>query len=127
MEINTGEHSPEAAHRIAKALHAKWGVGSAQCDNGVLLLLAVNDRQVYISTGVGAQQALSDNSLGSIINDMKRHLRSEQYSEAVELAVVEIGLGLAGKMPSHGGEWEWIPVLFFIIVVGIILVSVWCV
>ncbi len=48
--------SPDAAtaERFARQLHDAWGVGSAACDNGVLLLLATKDRQVYISVGKGA-------------------------------------------------------------------------
>lgn len=42
-----------AAPEFAKQLHSRWGVGDAACHNGVLLLLAVEDRQVYINTGAG--------------------------------------------------------------------------
>ena len=38
-----------------QALHARWGVGDAACENGVVLLLSVQDRQVYVSTGKGAR------------------------------------------------------------------------
>ncbi len=124
MEINKGEQPAEAAHRIAKALHAKWGVGLAACDNGVLFLLAVDDRQVYISTGVGAQKALSDNSLGDIITAMRPKLRAHSYDEAMEQAIIDLGLGLAGR-PHSSGEWEWFPIIFFGIIGFFILRSIW--
>jgi len=124
MEINKGEKPSEAAHRIAKALHAKWGVGLAACDNGVLFLLAVGDRQVYISTGVGAQQALSDNSLGDIISSMRPKLKSHKYDEAVEQAIIDLGLGLSGR-PHSNHEWEWFPIIFFAIIGFFILRSIW--
>ena len=53
MEVPAGATPAQAAHDFAKALHERWGVGDAACNNGVLLLLAVEDRQVYISTGTG--------------------------------------------------------------------------
>ena len=121
MYIKTGESPGDAAHRIAKALHAKWGVGLAACDNGVLLLLAVDDRQVYISTGVGAEAALSSNDLISVVSAMKPKLREKKYDEAVAQAVVDIGLGLAGR--SISGEWEIFPVLFFLGVIGTMIFS----
>lgn len=124
MEINKGEQSSEAAHRIAKALHAKWGVGLAACDNGVLFLLAVEDRQVYISTGVGAQKALSDNSLDDIISSMRPKLRAQSYDEAVEQAIIDLGLGLSGRPPS-GQQWEWFPIIFFGIIGFFMLRNMW--
>ena len=53
MVVPRGAAAPDAARDFAKALHAAWGVGDAACDNGVLFLLSVDDRQVYISTGRG--------------------------------------------------------------------------
>ena len=41
-----GEEPEQTAQRMAKALHSDWGVGLAACDNGALLLLSVDDRQV---------------------------------------------------------------------------------
>jgi uncharacterized membrane protein YgcG len=124
MEINKGEQPADAAHRISKALHAKWGVGLAACDNGILFLLAVDDRQVYISTGVGAQKSLSDNSLVDIISSMKPKLRAHDYDQAVEQAIVDLGLGLAGR-PHSKEEWEWFPILFFGIIGFFMLRSIY--
>lgn len=53
MALPAGTGAAQAARDFAKQLHAKWGVGDAACNNGVLLLLSVGDRQVYISTGAG--------------------------------------------------------------------------
>lgn len=51
---------PQRARNFAKQLMDRWGVGDHRCLNGVLLLLAVEDRQVYIATGAGARVRLSD-------------------------------------------------------------------
>ena len=53
MEVPAGATPAMAAQDFAKAIHERWGVGDAACNNGVLLLLSVGDRQVYISTGKG--------------------------------------------------------------------------
>lgn len=53
MEFPAGTAPADAAHAFAKDLHARWGVGDAACNNGVLLLLSIQDRQVYVSTGAG--------------------------------------------------------------------------
>lgn len=38
----------------------KWGIGQGEKDNGVLLLLARDDRRIAISTGYGVEGALTD-------------------------------------------------------------------
>ena len=46
MAIAPGQDPAAAAQSFAKDLHDAWGVGDAQCNNGVLLLLSIGDRQV---------------------------------------------------------------------------------
>lgn len=94
---NPGSDASASAERFAKALHDAWGVGHQACNNGVLLFLAVQDRQIYISTGKGAKEALDYDSLGNIINDVKPLLKAARYDDAIERAVTDIGLALAGK------------------------------
>lgn len=38
----------------------KWGIGQAKEDNGVLVLLARNDRRIAINTGYGVEDRLTD-------------------------------------------------------------------
>ena len=38
----------------------KWGIGQAQKDNGVLVLLAKDDRRIAINTGYGVEGTLTD-------------------------------------------------------------------
>ncbi|KQC31121.1 TPM domain-containing protein [Flagellimonas eckloniae] len=38
----------------------KWGIGQAEKDNGILVLLAKDDRRIAINTGYGVEGALTD-------------------------------------------------------------------
>ena len=38
----------------------KWGIGQAGKDNGILILLAREDRRIGISTGYGVEDRLTD-------------------------------------------------------------------
>lgn len=38
----------------------KWGIGQAKEDNGILILLAKDDRRIAINTGYGAEEFLTD-------------------------------------------------------------------
>lgn len=48
------------------ALLNKWGIGDAKLDNGVLLLLALDERQMRIEVGTGLEGALNDGKTGRI-------------------------------------------------------------
>lgn len=41
-----------------------WGIGDEEKDNGVLILLSVEDRQMWITTGYGVEGTLNDGKLG---------------------------------------------------------------
>ncbi|HVN70557.1 MAG TPA: TPM domain-containing protein [Desulfomonilia bacterium] len=44
----------------------KWGLGQKGKDNGLLMVIAVNDRKYRFETGYGLEQVLPDSLLGSI-------------------------------------------------------------
>lgn len=110
-----------AAQAFAKQLHDSWGVGHAECHNGVLLLVSVSDRQIYISTGAGAKHALPQHVLAAVTDNMKPALRQQQYDDALLGGVVDIGLALAGQeLPDHGdgSDEGWGIFSFFALLVG---------
>ena len=49
-------------------LARNWGIGSKDQDNGILLLLSVNDREVRIEVGYGLEGALPDSKTGRILD-----------------------------------------------------------
>ena len=55
----------EYANRMFKA----WGVGQAKQDNGVLVLVAPNDREMRIEVGYGLEGVLPDGLAGQIIRE----------------------------------------------------------
>jgi len=127
FQVTSAQPPSDTAAAFAGALHDAWGVGSAACDNGVLLLLSTRDRQMYISTGPAAAAAgLDGAAIQEVLSNMKRPLREGRYDDAVLEAVHEIGLVLAGAaVPGGGGggsdaeeEDGWGIFLFFSSIVG---------
>ena len=53
----------------AERLFNTWGIGKAATDNGVLVLVAVNDRQMRIEVGYGLEGVLPDGLAGAVIRD----------------------------------------------------------
>ena len=64
-ETTEGEEISEYALNLGR----QWGVGSAEDNNGVVILLATEDREIYISVGYGLEGALPDSKVGRIIDN----------------------------------------------------------
>ncbi len=46
-----------------------WGVGDKEKDNGIVILLAAEDRDVYIAVGYGLEGAMPDSKTGRILDE----------------------------------------------------------
>jgi len=73
-----------AVENYALELLRKWGIGDKQLNNGVLLLIAVNDRQSRIEVGYGLEGALNDAKTGAIQdNYMLPYFTANDYNKGV--------------------------------------------
>ena len=61
---------PETIETYAVKLFERWGIGQKGKDNGVLFLIAINDRSLRIETGYGLEGALPDAVCSQIINQI---------------------------------------------------------
>ncbi len=76
---------------FATALFSEWGIGKKDKDNGVLVLIAVDDRKMVIRTGYGAEGVLPDVIASNIIrNDMAPHFRRGDYDGGVLAALASM-------------------------------------
>jgi uncharacterized protein len=63
-------------------LAEKWQVGSAEEDNGLIILLAMKERQVRIEVGYGLEGAIPDGLAGEIRDEsLIPYFRNGEYSE----------------------------------------------
>lgn len=60
----------DTIENYAEKLFQEWGIGKEQNDNGVLLLIARDDRKLRIEVGYGLEGALTDAASGSIIRNI---------------------------------------------------------
>lgn len=76
---------------FANKLFQKWGLGKEGQDNGLLLLVAVQDRKARIEVGYGLEPILPDALAGRILDE---HLfpafKRQQYAEGLDQAVQQI-------------------------------------
>ncbi|MDL2363449.1 MAG: TPM domain-containing protein [Patescibacteria group bacterium] len=73
----------------------EWGIGSKDRNSGVLLLVAVQDRQLRIEVGYGLEGALPDIRASQIINDrIKPSFRAGDYNAGINNGVDGILLAI---------------------------------
>lgn len=68
----------------------KWKLGKKARDNGILLVLVVNDRKHRIEVGYGLEEVLPDGLCGEILDKMVPFLKNGWYGKAVYLGSVHI-------------------------------------
>lgn len=66
-------------------LATQLGVGPKATDRGVLILLAVEDRQYRIEVGYGLEAILPDGKVGGIGREAVPYLRDKKYDQAVTI------------------------------------------
>ncbi|HHV38762.1 MAG TPA: TPM domain-containing protein [Tepidimicrobium sp.] len=68
----------------ANKLFEAWGIGSREYDNGLLILIAPEEGEIWIEVGYGLEGALPDGKLGRIIEDsILPYFREGEYSEGI--------------------------------------------
>ena len=62
----------------------KWGVGKKDKDNGIVFLVAVKDRKMFIATGYGVEPILPDGKVGRIRdNIVLPHFRQGEMGKGI--------------------------------------------
>ncbi len=99
----------------------EWGIGADAKDNGVLLLVVMNDRQARIEVGRGLEGDLTDSESGRIIRSvMAPQFKNGNYATGIEKAIQSIAAQVEGKADpnaatatsSSGGGFDIMPILF---------------
>lgn len=79
------------AQKYAFELGKEWRVGSAEEDNGLVVVLCVPIRTVGIATGYGTELVLTDEIFESVIDDiMIPEFRNEDYYDGIKKGVLEL-------------------------------------
>lgn len=107
-----------------------WKLGRAQPDDGVLLLVAKDDRQLRIEVGYGLEGALPDAIASRIIREtIVPRFRENDYYGGIDAGVDRIlGVIRGEPLPPPDERWQrdrtagrgaqWLPMLLFGVFVG---------
>jgi len=124
----------ESVEDYTVGLAKAWGVGNKKKDNGVVFLVAVNDKKCRIEVGYGLEAKLTDIQSKKIIESVVIPMcKADKIPDGIEKGVDSIVLTLSGK-PLDGilkaveeettvGFWTILILVIVIIVVAVIVIA----
>ncbi|WP_417873296.1 TPM domain-containing protein [Xanthomarina gelatinilytica] len=113
----------------AKWAH-EWGIGQAKEDNGVFILLARDDRKIWISPGYGVEHKLTAGIVGELTRNViiPEFKRGDYYSglDKGTDAIFEVLMGeyQGSRKSSNNSGFPFGVIFFMFIVFIIILISI---
>ena len=125
------------AYRLGRA----WGLGEKEKDNGVLLLVAPDDRKVSIATGYGAGAYMTDAMSGIIIReDILPHFKQsppdygggieagadaiiKQMSLSPDDAEKNIAAAQQAQKQRQHSSGGGLPIFFWLMIIGFVVLS----
>jgi uncharacterized protein len=115
----------EFSLRVAEA----WAAGEREKDNGVLLLISIEERKMRIEVGYGLEGRLTDAMSSRIIrNEIAPRFRNGDYDGGVEAGVMAIIQVIAGEYVNENPDPEkrnpkGVPLSTIIIIIIIIILA----
>ncbi len=120
----TNDYAPvDYATKLGRA----WGIGNKKNNNGVVILIAKDDRAIFIAPGYGLEGALPDITCKAIIdNEIRPNFRENDFYRGLDLGTTAIIKAARGeyKAPAgyrsskgrgNGGSFLGILIIIFII------------
>ena len=80
----------DAIEDFGLAVAEKWKIGQKGLDNGIVLVLSMEDRQSRLEIGYGLEGVINDARAGDILRGMAPAMRDGQYAAAISGAIAEV-------------------------------------
>jgi uncharacterized protein len=126
-----------AIEHYGHLLGRHWGLGTAKLDNGVLLIVAPNERRVRIEVGYGLEGTLTD-ALSSIIvqHAILPRFRDGDFPAGIKDGVRDIILVLTGdaaeveerakaRQDASGPAIDWLFMILWFAIWAWVVYSIW--
>lgn len=116
-------------NQYAAELGERWGVGTGANDNGLVILVAKQERKVAIQTGYGMEEYIPD-ALAKRITErtLKPNFQQGNYYKGLDEAtnlIIDLAGGAYQADPTAGdGEEEGGPSLLFIIIIVLLILFI---
>jgi len=125
----------EPIEDVANDIFRSFGVGQKKEDNGLMVLLSVQDRKSRLEVGGGLGEFVPDSMAGLLLDDMRPALRQGQYGPALLSAAERLGQTIAKAkgveipppanpnrvQPTGGDSIPWPFILFGVFILLMLL------
>lgn len=91
-----GENLEDFSIKVAE----KWQLGTAQEDNGVIILIAMAERKIRIEVGNGIEGTITDAFSSRLISQMKSYMRDKQFYQALHQTTQSISEKMLASTPE---------------------------
>lgn len=86
---------------FAEQLFKSWGIGQKDKDNGILLLVSMEEKKVRIEIGYGLEATITDGQAGEIIrNQITPEFKKGNYQQGVLSGIEKINQYLTGNVTN---------------------------
>ena len=113
---------PETIEQFSLRVVEQWQLGREKIDDGVLLLVAKNDRKVRIEVGYGLEGAIPDAMANRVIDEyVVPAFKAGDFFGGIDQAMQKlIGLiqGEPLPEPNQSDQPSWLPFIFIIVLVA---------
>jgi uncharacterized protein len=116
---------------FAVKLFEQWGVGKKGQDNGILFLVAIDDRKMRVEVGYGFEGVLTDAAAGRLLDEfVVPRFKEQRYDEGILAGAGALLDVMAGEAPppqeAAVQEMSGVGALVFLLVfLGIFGLIVW--
>jgi uncharacterized protein len=88
----------EILEDVALQIGRKWGVGTKERDNGIVMLISMDDRAITLSVGYGLEGAIPDIvAKGVIDNDILPHFRRNETAQGILAGIDALEKHIGGE------------------------------
>ena len=109
----------------ALRLGRKWGIGQKEKNNGLLILIAKNDRKVDIEVGYGLESYITDYDSKEIIDDILiQAFKQNNFYQGLDKATDRIIAQLQGTYKASPKKSDNINIWVIIIIIIILLIII---
>lgn len=103
----------------ANELFIRWKPGKADKNNGILFLVAIDDREAFVEVGKGLEGALPDSLVGTLLRkEVFPSFQAGQYAAGIQQGIAAIIQATKGEYKARprstrSGDWGGILNIFF--------------
>ena len=107
------------------------GYGLGDNKSGILLLIDMNDRKIWIYTSGDAIEYFTDNRIDSIISDISKYLSNEEYFDACNIFLTDIQYYIDSGIPegqyTYSEEENTLKIVLIALGVAAVVAGVTCI